>query len=193
VSQQISGLCACGCGGHPWISTVNNPKLGWVKGRPVRFVHGHWNRIENAPNWKGDEATKKTKSKRAIRWFDIAGKTCEDCGLSARDRHHKDENTGNNEPSNIALLCHRCHMKRHVLLGKPLPPRTALSVLRPCIICKKMAKPLRKGRCGACNEYRRNHGIERPLNVKFKRNRPACHSYKHNGFKPCPSKEVLTH
>lgn len=30
-----------------------------------------------------------------------------------------------------------------------------------CLICKRRYSPLRKGRCHACNEYWRRHGIER--------------------------------
>lgn len=36
---------------------------------------------------------------------------CERCGKAATDRHHKDANTGNNEASNIEMLCRRCHME----------------------------------------------------------------------------------
>lgn len=32
----------------------------------------------------------------------------------------------------------------------------------PCIVCGSLAKPLRRGRCGACRAYWENHGVERP-------------------------------
>jgi hypothetical protein len=35
------GLCQCGCGGQTKISTQNDPKRGYVKGRPQRLLPGH--------------------------------------------------------------------------------------------------------------------------------------------------------
>ena len=67
---------------------------------------------ENNNAWKGDAAATQTGRNRAISWFPIEGKDCLDCGAKATERHHVDENTLNNDPSNIAFLCRRCHMKR---------------------------------------------------------------------------------
>ena len=37
---------------------------------------------------------------------------CESCNVAPPlDRHHKDSNTQNNERSNIAFLCRKCHQK----------------------------------------------------------------------------------
>lgn len=36
---------------------------------------------------------------------------CEDCGRPGVDRHHKDGDTDNNLPENIAILCRRCHQE----------------------------------------------------------------------------------
>jgi hypothetical protein len=45
----------------------------------------------------------------ARRWFPLPD-LCERCTLvPPRDRHHKDGNPRNNDPSNIAFLCRRCH------------------------------------------------------------------------------------
>jgi len=89
---------------------------------------------------------------------------CEMCPEPARDRHHIDGNTLNNEPGNVSFLCRRCHMKGDgrldalVEIGQRKKPR---SPKRPCVVCRGMKKPLRRGRCHACNEYWRRHGIER--------------------------------
>lgn len=40
------GLCECGCGQPAPIAPFSNKKRGWVKGQPLRFVHGH-NRVPN--------------------------------------------------------------------------------------------------------------------------------------------------
>jgi hypothetical protein len=34
-------LCECGCGEPAPIATMTSRRSGWVKGEPVRFVHGH--------------------------------------------------------------------------------------------------------------------------------------------------------
>ena len=41
-----TGLCQCGCGDETNIAPRNEARLGWVKGRPQRFIKGH-------ANWKG--------------------------------------------------------------------------------------------------------------------------------------------
>lgn len=116
------------------------------------------------PGWRGDEARSETKRARAHRLYPDLG-DCEECGKPATDRHHKDGNTGNNDRLNLAFLCRRCHMvvdgRLASLAALASQPKTK-SPARPCINCGRMAKPLRKGRCGACNEYLRKRGVERP-------------------------------
>ena len=64
---------------------------------------------ERNNNWKGNQANQQAGRHRAKRWFKEG--LCDLCGKSAHDRHHKDGNTLNNSPSNVQLLCRRCHMK----------------------------------------------------------------------------------
>lgn len=46
----------------------------------------------------------------AKRWFPMP-ELCEACEkVPPVDRHHRDGNSQNNDPSNIAFLCRRCHM-----------------------------------------------------------------------------------
>jgi hypothetical protein len=62
------------------------------------------------PRWKGDALTSPTAGrKRACRAYKIG--PCDRCNAPGRDRHHKDENTLNNNPSNVVILCRRCHME----------------------------------------------------------------------------------
>ena len=59
--------------------------------------------------WKGDSVDDQTGRKRARHRFDAL--VCTECGSDRRvERHHKDGNTKNNVPDNIAILCRRCHM-----------------------------------------------------------------------------------
>jgi hypothetical protein len=115
------------------------------------------------PQWKGDAARSTTKRRRARKIYPLG--PCERCGKPGTDRHHKDADTGNNTPDNIAILCRRCHMEEDGRLDRfhemavrkreVLPPS-------PCLNCGQLAKPLRKGRCGACEAYWRRRGSERP-------------------------------
>lgn len=112
--------------------------------------------------WKGDAALPSSKRQRARFLYDLG--PCEDCGQAAVERHHKDGDTGNNAPENIALLCRRCHMERDGRMnafkemaranGRTAEPK-------PCENCGRLYKPLRRGRCAACNVYLRRTGRER--------------------------------
>jgi hypothetical protein len=114
--------------------------------------------------WKGDDALPSTKRNRAQKMYSLDA--CEDCGTAkATDRHHKDDDTGNNDPSNIARLCRRCHMKADGRLERFRERAKAQRGIektspQPCNVCQKLYKPLRKGRCHRCNEYFRRHGVE---------------------------------
>lgn len=99
--------------------------------------------------------------RKARQLYPVIG-TCEypDCIKPARDRHHIDGNTFNNDRSNVMFVCRSHHMiidgrmdKIHI---KPKQPP------KECLICHRDAKPLRNGRCKACSEYKRRNGIERP-------------------------------
>jgi hypothetical protein len=42
------GYCQCGCGGRTTLARSTNPARRWVKGQPVRFIHGHNGRKSQA-------------------------------------------------------------------------------------------------------------------------------------------------
>lgn len=71
-------------------------------------------RGEANPNWKGSAATPAAGRTRARAKFRDLG-PCAVCRDLKSTRHHIDRNTLNNAPSNIARLCHRCHMRLHGL------------------------------------------------------------------------------
>lgn len=133
-------------------------RQGWNLKGPDSKDRAHQTR-ENHYAWKGDKAKKSTKRQRAQRQYALG--PCERCGEPGTDRHHKDDNTGNNVPTNIEILCRRCHMltdgrleKLIILVKVPRQP------LKPCINCGRIYKPLRHGRCGACDVYFRRTGKE---------------------------------
>jgi len=112
--------------------------------------------------WKGDSATNESKRSRAARRHPIKKKDkCQKCKIkNAHDRYHKDGNLDNIDPENIMLVCRRCCMELDGRLSflKNMDHSHQVKPKQPCIICRKLSKPLRKGRCHSCNEYyRRNH------------------------------------
>ena len=133
---------------------------GWNLKDPNKWTP----RLEEHPSWKGDEARTNTKRSRARIRYALG--PCEKCGEPGTDRHHKDSNTGNNDRSNIAILCRRCHMSidgrldalKKRLAGRPMeitPPQ-------PCSNCSVPYKPLRRGLCAACSVYLSRTGRSRP-------------------------------
>jgi len=132
---------------------------------------------EAHPGWKGDEALPATKRQRAVRRFVLD--ECERCGKKATDRHHKDGNTGNNEESNIAKLCRRCHMlvdgRLEVITAmlKACNKAKSQRVVPPCKICGRHLGPQRHGRCPACPIYLRRTGVEWSPSVYTKKPRNA--------------------
>lgn len=45
-AQEISdGYCLCGCGRQTKIIPYSSKRRGWIKGQPMRFIHGHNNPI----------------------------------------------------------------------------------------------------------------------------------------------------
>ncbi len=77
----------------------------------------------------------KTGRSRAIRMYPKIG-PCEVCGSPKSERHHRDENTLNNAPDNIAILCRRCHTLAH---GKTVLPHVQ-EMGRTAAAAKKKAK-----------------------------------------------------
>ncbi len=60
-------------------------------------------------NWTGDKVTDQAGRKRAWVMYPNIG-PCANCGRKRSERHHIDGNTANNDPSNIAIVCRRCHL-----------------------------------------------------------------------------------
>lgn len=123
---------------------------------PAHTNH-HW--------WQGVEATNDSKRTRTARRFKIIeGTLCQRCGvLPAHDRYHKDNDLNNMDPENIILVCRRCCMELDGRLDilKSMDHSFQIKPPQPCIICRKLSKPLRKGRCHSCNEYYRRHNKDK--------------------------------
>lgn len=46
-------LCECGCGSQAPLATRTRAEVGWVKGEPIRFIHGH---NQTCPSWSCEAA-----------------------------------------------------------------------------------------------------------------------------------------
>lgn len=121
---------------------------------------------DRSPWWKGDAALPTTKRQRAQKSYPLGA--CQDCGDPATDRHHRDGDTGNNAPANIAILCRRCHMRIDGRLEQLAATQRPRVDARPCINCGRVREPraLARGRCTACADYWRRKGMERPNHQK---------------------------
>jgi 5-methylcytosine-specific restriction endonuclease McrA len=63
--------------------------------------------------WAGDRVSDNTGRQRAARVLSDLP-PCEACGATEKlHRHHRDGDTSNNTPSNLASLCATCHTKEH--------------------------------------------------------------------------------
>lgn len=120
----------------------------------------------DSPSWKGDDICRNQGHTRAQKAYPSLG-ICESCGeRPAVDRHHKDDNTANNARSNVLFVCRPCHMEidgRAAKLAELARANAAKNIKppSPCENCGRPYKPLRRGRCHACNEFYRRHGRER--------------------------------
>ena len=95
--------------------------MGWKKGRkhtPETLEKMRQSKMgEKNPRWGGSDVAPLVGRKRAGRRFPVLGK-CEyegGCEKPARERHHKDGNTSNNDRSNLQFLCAWHH---HLIDGR---------------------------------------------------------------------------
>ncbi len=64
--------------------------------------------------WSGDQASQQAGRLRAYKKF--VPDLCARCGAADKlHRHHRDENTLNNDPKNVEFLCATCHQHQHHL------------------------------------------------------------------------------
>lgn len=53
TSSEIEyGYCQCGCGQLAPIAPYTTRRLGWIKGRPIRYINGHYSRPAEERFWE---------------------------------------------------------------------------------------------------------------------------------------------
>jgi hypothetical protein len=75
---------------------------------------------------------------------------CARCGARAALVHHKDENRSNSDPSNLEMLCKRCHQLEHQCARNL--PKVVVFKPRVCVECTSDFAPTgpRDKRCVVC-------------------------------------------
>lgn len=119
-------LVTCFICGVEFMRKQSHVDMGYAHHLCGPKCHGIYSRSlytgAGGPSWKGDNAKKDSGGARARRH--VPTKPCELCGAESQ-RHHKDENTLNNDPSNIAFLCAKHHSMAHPRAkGFRLTPKT---------------------------------------------------------------------
>ena len=146
---MTEGLCECGCGHKTTIAKENNKRRGWVKGRPIRFIHGHQHSGENNWQWHGGRRLsqgyafiKAPENPRA----DEHGYVSEHILIAEHALgkrlpcdaliHHVDENGLNNKNGNL-VICQ--NIGYHKLLHQRMRALSACghAAWRKCKFCKK--------------------------------------------------------
>lgn len=124
--MRDSITCECGCGQPTSIAPRNDIRRGYVKGQPVRFVHGHHGRRFEAGTenirWKGDEAGRSSIHKWLNKHYPLTG-TCEECGeTGVRTEYSNNDHKWRRDRDDYRELCGRCHRYYDYLeLGTPNP------------------------------------------------------------------------
>ena len=111
-SREAAFLCRCDCGAEKIIiGTSLRNKITQSCGCLRRDIQKAETR-ENNRNWKRDATNPSTGRNRARARYKQK-EPCVVCNSLDAERHHRDGNTLNNEPSNVPFLCRRCHMIEH--------------------------------------------------------------------------------
>jgi len=120
------GLCECGCGQRTGIAMKTDARRGWAKGKPLPFVHGHYNLKHgdsyNSPGGRASEYIVWVNMKQRClnssapsyirygargitvcqEWIDSYEQFLADMGRRPSSNHSIDriDNNGNYEPGN---------------------------------------------------------------------------------------------
>lgn len=137
-----AGYCQCGCGKKTTIARYSNKKLGHVKGKPNKFVCGHYIRSHSPRINNGRALLYMPENSRAnnkgyvFRYLLVAEKALGKPILKKHPVHHIDSNKINDNPNNLVICESHAY---HTLLHK----RTAAyrecgnPNFRKCWICKQ--------------------------------------------------------
>lgn len=165
----MTGLCECGCGELAPVATGNVTRLGWIKGQPIRFIHGHNGNKRHVLRREGDcfvSAVKKTAKGygRTLcrgeheQEHRLAYELARGPVPDGHQIHHTCENPGCVNPDHLVALTPVAHVRLHAKLSeadareiKRLLAHGArgVDVARTFSISQQEVCNIRKGRCWA--------------------------------------------
>ena len=151
-------LCECGCGSPAPISTKTRKRYGHIKGKPTRFINGHYSkvqpRMEKSHAWKGGlisnnknryliympDHHRANSGGYVMRYYLIVEKATKKPFPINAVVHHVDENSGNDNSNNL-VVCENegyhklLHQRKRALKACGNPN------YRKCWICQRYDDP----------------------------------------------------
>lgn len=120
TTQIESGYCHCGCGGKTKIAPYSSKRISWIKGNPIKYIHGH-----NAPfrGYVASEKTKKKISKTISKLFSDPTKSPTwKGGIIKRDGYFYIMEKGNGNGDKYGYV-KKCNLPAQKVLGRELKIR----------------------------------------------------------------------
>jgi hypothetical protein len=131
-------MCECGCGRPVPLAMQNNPKRGWVKGQPVRFVLGHNPNTGKGKRYREDSFGGAPRTYEHIR---VAEKALGKSLPKGAHVHHADGNQRNNDPSNL-VICQDAKYHKLLHIRTEALQVTGNASLRRCRYCHYWDDPV---------------------------------------------------
>jgi hypothetical protein len=148
------GYCQCGCGQLAKISEKKSTKVGFVKGKPRRFLKGHNLKGSNNHIWNGGKYISSHGYVRVLMpehsRADVDGYVYEHILVCEKalgkplplgaEPHHINENKSDNRPSNLIVCQDRAY---HLILHQRMRALKDCghASWRKCFVCKKYDSP----------------------------------------------------
>jgi hypothetical protein len=141
------GLCKCGCGNKTRMASKTMTKRGWIKGKPIDYLKGHYPNKENHWNWNGgktiiegypativyeDDDFQHYEMNHRLKAEKVLGYKLK----FPHEMHHVDGNRLNYENNNLVICEDR---KYHLLLHARQRAKNSCgnANYRKCAYCKK--------------------------------------------------------